>query len=61
VILGDAELVVRAAAELVTRIPPADYLITAEAKGIPLVHNELWGLTPLLMSGIMGPDPIIDV
>lgn len=39
VILGDAELVVRAAAELVTRIPQVDYLITAEAKGIPLVQE----------------------
>ncbi len=39
VILGDAELVIRAAAELVTRIPPVDYLITAEAKGIPLVQE----------------------
>ena len=39
VILGDVELAVRAAAELVTRIPQVDYLITAEAKGIPLVHE----------------------
>lgn len=39
VILGDAELVVRAAAELVARIPQVDYLITAEAKGIPLVQE----------------------
>ncbi|MDW7657075.1 MAG: phosphoribosyltransferase family protein, partial [Bacillota bacterium] len=39
VILGDVELAVQAAAELVTRIPQVDYLITAEAKGIPLVHE----------------------
>jgi len=39
VILGDVELAVQAAAELVTRIPEVDYLITAEAKGIPLVHE----------------------
>lgn len=39
VLLGDSELVVKAAAELVNRIPEADYLITAEAKGIPLVQE----------------------
>lgn len=39
VILGDAELVVQSAAELVRRIPEVDYLITAEAKGIPLVQE----------------------
>lgn len=39
VILGDAELVIRAAAELKKRIPDVDYLITAEAKGIPLVQE----------------------
>ncbi len=39
VILGDAELVVQAAAELVKKIPEVDYLITAEAKGIPLVQE----------------------
>lgn len=39
VILGDAELVVQAAAELVRRFPEVDYLITAEAKGIPLVQE----------------------
>lgn len=39
VLLGDAELVVKAAAELVERIPEVDYLITAEAKGIPLVQE----------------------
>lgn len=39
VLLGDAELVVKAAAELVEKIPEVDYLITAEAKGIPLVQE----------------------
>ena len=36
VLLGDAELVVKAAAALKERVPEVDYLITAEAKGIPL-------------------------
>lgn len=39
VILGDAELVISAAAELKKRVPEVDYLITAEAKGIPLVQE----------------------
>ncbi len=39
VILGDAELVIKAAPELAKRAPEADYLITAEAKGIPLVQE----------------------
>ena len=39
VLLGDAELVVKAAAKLVEKIPEVDYLITAEAKGIPLVQE----------------------
>lgn len=39
VLLGDAELVVKAAAELVKRIPEVDYMITAEAKGIPLIQE----------------------
>ncbi|MET1248928.1 phosphoribosyltransferase family protein [Sporolactobacillus sp. STCC-11] len=39
VILGDTELVSAAAAELKERIPEADYFITAEAKGIPLIHE----------------------
>ncbi len=39
VILGDAELVVHVAPELDRRIPEADYYLTAEAKGIPLVHE----------------------
>lgn len=39
VILGDTELVTHAAQELKEKIPEVDYLITAEAKGIPLVHE----------------------
>lgn len=39
VILGDAELVINAAKELKERIPEVDYLITAEAKGIPLIQE----------------------
>lgn len=39
VILGDAELVIRAAQELSRKIPEVDFLITAEAKGIPLVQE----------------------
>jgi adenine phosphoribosyltransferase len=39
VILGDAELVIQAAKELVKKLPEVDYLITAEAKGIPLIQE----------------------
>lgn len=39
VIFGDPELTVAAAAELVKRMPEHDYMITAEAKGIPLIHE----------------------
>lgn len=39
VILGDSELVIHAAQELKKKIPEADYLMTAEAKGIPLVQE----------------------
>ncbi|MDR1589272.1 MAG: adenine phosphoribosyltransferase [Oscillospiraceae bacterium] len=39
VIFGDAELTVAAAAELLRRAPDYDYLLTAEAKGIPLIHE----------------------
>lgn len=35
VIFGDQELTVAAARELLKKAPPYDYLITAEAKGIP--------------------------
>ena len=39
VIFGDQELTVAAAGELLKKPPAYDYLITAEAKGIPLVHE----------------------
>ena len=39
VIFGDPELTTACAAELLRRAPEYDYLITAEAKGIPLVHE----------------------
>jgi len=39
VIFGDAKLTVACAKELLKRAPEYDYLITAEAKGIPLIHE----------------------
>lgn len=39
VIFGDAELTVACARELLKKAPEYDYLITAEAKGIPLIHE----------------------
>lgn len=39
VILGDTELVCAAAPEIVKKLPEVDILITAEAKGIPLVFE----------------------
>ena len=39
VIFGDAPLTVACAEELLKRAPAYDYLITAEAKGIPLAHE----------------------
>lgn len=39
VILGDCEIVVKAAPLLVEKLPEVDVLITAEAKGIPLTHE----------------------
>ncbi len=39
VIFGDVEMTVRCAKELLNRVPPHDILITAESKGIPLVHE----------------------
>ncbi|MBR2902788.1 MAG: adenine phosphoribosyltransferase [Clostridia bacterium] len=39
VIFGDAELTTACATELLKRVPEYDYLITAEAKGIPLAHE----------------------
>ena len=39
VIFGDQELTVACARDLLARAPDYDYLITAEAKGIPLAHE----------------------
>ena len=39
VIFGDTELTVASAAELLKKAPEFDYIITAEAKGIPLAHE----------------------
>ncbi len=39
VILGDVELTVRSAEELLKRVPECDIMITAESKGIPLLHE----------------------
>ncbi len=39
VIFGDAELTVASAKALLEKAPEYDYIITAEAKGIPLIHE----------------------
>ncbi len=39
VIFGDQELTVACARDLLKKVPEYDYLITAEAKGIPLAHE----------------------
>lgn len=39
VIFGDQELTVACARELLKKAPDYDYLLTAEAKGIPLIHE----------------------
>ncbi len=39
VVFGDQELTVACARELIKKAPEYDYLITAEAKGIPLAHE----------------------
>ncbi|MBE6628846.1 MAG: adenine phosphoribosyltransferase [Ruminococcaceae bacterium] len=39
VIFGDPELTTACAEELLERVPAYDYMITAESKGIPLVHE----------------------
>ncbi len=39
VIFGDQELTVACARELLERAPKYDYILTAEAKGIPLAHE----------------------
>ncbi|PWU67193.1 phosphoribosyltransferase family protein [Gracilibacillus dipsosauri] len=39
VILGDTELVCHVAPLLAEKLPSVDYIVTAEAKGIPLIHE----------------------
>ncbi len=39
VIFGDVELTCAAAAELLKRVPPFDYMVAPEAKAIPLIHE----------------------
>ena len=39
VIFGDVELTVACAKELIEKMPPHDVVITAESKGIPLIHE----------------------
>lgn len=39
ILLGDAELTVHCARDLLKKAPAFDYMLTAEAKGIPLVHE----------------------
>ncbi|MBQ5725097.1 MAG: adenine phosphoribosyltransferase [Clostridia bacterium] len=39
VIFGDPELTTACATALLERVPEYDYMITAEAKGIPLIHE----------------------
>lgn len=39
IMFGDAPLTVACAKELLARAPEYDYMITAEAKGIPLIHE----------------------
>lgn len=39
VLFGDVELTVRCAEELLKAAPPHDVMITAESKGIPLIHE----------------------
>lgn len=39
VIFGDVELTVHCAAKLLEKAPAYDYMLTAESKGIPLIHE----------------------
>lgn len=39
VILGDCEIVTKSAPLIEEKLPEVDYIVTAEAKGIPLVHE----------------------
>jgi len=52
VILGDAELVEAAAPEIARRLPPVDFVVSAEAKGIPLAQelSRILGLKRYLVA-----------
>ncbi len=52
VILGDTELVCAAAKELAQKLPPVDMIVTAEAKGIPLVFeiSKLLGMKKYIVA-----------
>ena len=39
IVFGDQELTVACARDLLAKAPEYDYLITAEAKGIPIAHE----------------------
>ena len=39
VVFGDQELTVACARDLLAKAPEYDYILTAEAKGIPLAHE----------------------
>ncbi|MDI3535262.1 MAG: adenine phosphoribosyltransferase [Thermosediminibacterales bacterium] len=65
VILGDTELVTTVAPEIVKRLPEVDAIISAEAKGIPLVHeiSRLLGMNYIVARKSIKPymeSPIVD-
>jgi adenine phosphoribosyltransferase len=65
VILGDTELVTAVAPALVAKLPPVDVLISAEAKGIPLIHevSRLLGMNYLVARKSVKPymeDPVVE-
>ena len=39
ILLGDQELAVECARALLKKVPEYDFILTAEAKGIPLIHE----------------------
>jgi adenine phosphoribosyltransferase len=65
VILGDTELVVAVAPEIVKRLPPVDIVITPEAKGIPLAFeiSKLLGMNYIIARKSIKPYmdcPLVD-
>ncbi|MGE5507241.1 MAG: phosphoribosyltransferase family protein [Chitinophagales bacterium] len=65
VILGDTELVTAVAPALVAKLPPVDALISAEAKGIPLIHevSRLLGMNYFVARKSVKPymdEPLVD-